>query len=294
MAIRTAVFIVCVIACAACTRTRLDDPDAGAAHSGNDAAALDGGSGGKGGKGGGSGKGGTGATGGKGSPGGKGGTGPIDGEPVAGSHSVTPVDGGYCCIPSEKPNCCMAYGGFVTDPQQCYEACDGMPSPSEAWTLHTDDHGCKSWVEPREWTDCCGCPPHSRICDASGTWKVEYTDRPSCVPSGDTFTLSVDDDGGAAEVSFQNRGLEGWQCSGGDQSTYEATAVTSENGCVVTLSSHSKYCTSSELQCDVLDLKLYINLYKAVADVEGASRTCWCGGSPSGSTAQIKGTATRM
>jgi hypothetical protein len=295
-----AVFVfACIATCVACS----DD----------DGAAADGGGAGKGGKdsvGGTSGKGsvaGKGPVAGKGSSGrdlGSGGEGPVAGDPDSGPHAGasgsrgTPVDGGFCCKPSPRPGCCINYGGFATSLDQCTDACDGMPIPDEAWTLVTDEHGCKKWVEPREWTNCCGCEDNPRgICDASGTWRIDYPTYDACGPSDETITLSVDEDGGAAEVTFESRGLRGWQCGSAndDLSMYEATAVASANGCVVTLSSHSKWCTSGEAQCENLDVKLYLQAFKAGAEVEGTFRKCWCQTSgPEGKTVQVNGVATRM
>jgi hypothetical protein len=173
----------------------------------------------------------------------------------------------------------MLYGGFTTSRDGCGgETCDGMPSPSEDWKLETDEHGCKHWVEPREWTDCCGCLPHARLCDPTGTWRIEYVET-KCGPRSEMITLTAED-GGADEVVFHNRGLRSWQC-GGDatesMSVYEATATESENGCVVTLSAHSKWCLSGEGQCEDLDVKLYLNPSVSEAEVEGSARKCWCG-----------------
>jgi hypothetical protein len=168
--------------------------------------------------------------------------------------------------------------------------------PSEAWTLGTEEHGCSVWIEPREWTDCCGCQPHSRSCNPTGTWEIQYADVKACAPLAETITITSDEDGGADEVTFQNRGKRAWECGGNaDQSDYEATSVTSENGCVVTLSSHSKSCWSGEAQCEDLDLKLYLNPFKSEGEVEGTFHKCWCGSSgPEGTTLPVKGTAKRM
>jgi hypothetical protein len=287
---RIAWLAACVLACAAagCTRSR-DANDGGAAHGGSEA-----------GKDGGASTGG-GESGVPGASGGKGGQGPAGAGAGAGGApgSVTPVEGGYCCTPSPKPNCCMIYGGFTTSKQGCGEACDGMPMPGEAWTLGTDEHGCKQWVEPREWTDCCGCVPHTRVCSPDGTWQITYEKTATdCAPLTDTFTLSSDDDAGTAEVVFQNRGQSSSSCAGeggfGETPSYEATATVSENGCVVTLASHSKWCSHGENQCDELDLKLYLNPFEAGAEVEGTSHKCWCGSSgPEGTKVDLRGTAQR-
>jgi hypothetical protein len=280
-----------VLACASCTRSR-DPQDGGAAHGGGEA-----GKGGKagtadaGGKAGTGGQGDSGAPGPSGGKGGDGGMGPMGGGTPG---SVMPVKGGYCCTPNSEPGCCMVYGGFTTQKDGCGAACDGMPSPWEDWKLETDEHGCKYWVEPREWTDCCGCGPHTRACNPNGTWKIKY-EPAMCGPTQDVFTVSSDDDAGTAEVTFQGRGLAEWMCGGSSNATYEATAMISENGCVLTLGSHSKSCWSGEGQCDDLDIKVYLNPFKSEAEVEGTSRKCWCGTSgPEGLTVDLKGIATPM
>jgi hypothetical protein len=286
---RIAWLAACVLACASCTRSR-DARDGGAAHGGSEAG--NGGSGGKGGTGG------TGESGAPGPSGGKGGQGPIAGGTPG---SVTPVKGGYCCTPSPQPGCCMVYGGFTTDKSGCGDACDGMPLPSDAWKLETEEHGCKYWVEPREWIDCCGCQPDGRICNPNGSWKITYEKTSSnCAPVTDTFTLTADDDAGTVEVAFQNRGsTSSISCDNPsgpiNTSSYEATATLSTSGCVVTLASHSNWCSHGENQCDELDLKLYLNPWETAAEVEGTSHKCSCGSSgPEGTKANLKGTATPL
>jgi hypothetical protein len=81
---------------------------------------------------------------------------------------------------------------------------------------------------------------------------------------------------------------------GDDLSTYQATSVSSETGCVVTLVSHSKWCASAEPQCEDLDLKLYLSPFRAEAEVAGTFRKCWCNSTgPEGTLVEVKGIATR-
>jgi hypothetical protein len=187
----------------------------------------------------------------------------------------------------------MTYGGFSADGESgCWGACDGMPVPSEAWTLATDEHGCKYWVEPREWTDCCGCLPHSRSCNPSGKWKIEYANPVPCGSYSDTFVLMLDDDAGTQKVMFESRNLQGGSCGGSNEGSYEETVSLSENGCVVTLSSHKTWCSGGEGHCEELDLKMYLNPFKANGEVEGTNHECWCGSSgPEGTSVKLKGIA---
>jgi hypothetical protein len=186
----------------------------------------------------------------------------------------------------------MVYGGFTEDKQGCGQACDGMPAPWEAWTRGVDDHGCTSWLEPVQWTDCCGCPPDARVCDVTGTWKLSYRDPLPCGASDELITLTVDNDGGAPEVTFNNRSAPPWQCSAGGKSTYEASAEVSTNGCAVTVRSKAHGCQADTPQCDELELTLYFDSFTSRATIQGSAHRCACDGQEV--TATVNGDATRQ
>lgn len=280
------VMVLCSAAALSCSRSR-HRSEGGAAHGGEPA--------GKGGEAGKGGKGGAGSLaageGGQGSKAGKGGAGAA----AAGTNGLIPVEGGFCCVPSASPGCCMDYGGFTKDRKSgCRSACDGMPLPSEAWKLESDEHGCKYWVEPREWMDCCGCGPNPHACSAKGKWRIEFEDTGAggCGLLGLTFSVSSEDDAGTAQVTFENLGARSWNCGGTPEPRYEATVSSSPNGCVVSLASHAKWCSGSEPQCEDLDLKLYLKAFSEDGEVEGTYRKCWCGSSgPEGTTVQLEGIA---
>lgn len=264
---RLGLAFVCFTVLVSCGRARHDD-DAGAGTSGSDS--------------------GTGARAGAGAAG-------------VGGRDATAVDGGYCCPIDKQPGCCMSYGGFSRRRDGCGATCDGMPVPSEDWKRGYDSHGCPIWIEPTEWTDCCGCAPRDAgtegECDATGTWQIDYAsffDEP-CWPRDETITLTSDDDAGTDDVTFQARGRRASSCGPSDNGRYEKSVVKTRSGCVVTLASHANWCAYGEPQCE--DLELVLNLdgdLQNTATIEGTFRTCWCDSSgPEGTTIQLTGTATR-
>lgn len=290
----TIAYVFVALSMVSCSRSRTNDMDAGAASGGKSGAAgLKGGSGGRGAgarSGGGaaaaSGSAGRGASGSSGA-----GSGPIDGADAA-PGSTVPVAGGYCCVPDKEPGCCMVYGGFTEDKRGCGQVCDGMPSPWEAWTRWVDDHGCTRWIEPVHWTDCCGCSPDASVCDATGTWKLSYQYPLPCGASEEVLALTVDDDGGTPAVTFNDRTAPLWQCGADGKATYEATAEVSPNGCAVTVRSKARGCQSDTLQCDELELTLYLDSFATRATVQGSVHLCACEGEEV--TATVNGEATRL
>ena len=218
-----------------------------------------------------------------------------------GANQVQPreVDGGVCCLPDVQPGCCMSYGGFAPDPSQCFSACDGMPSATEAWTLGKDAHGCVAWAEPEDWTDCCGCGepkgPTTRTCDPEGTWQIEYEPNHSVCSQGrsaESISIAAGD-GGTLEVDFANRGLVMGNCGGNSGSRYEASVTRSEDGCEVKAVSNQRWCSYNELRCNELQITLYIRGDAAI--VQGWTARCWCGSSgPNGARVELRGFATRV
>jgi hypothetical protein len=81
-----------------------------------------------------------------------------EGGPTEAGVTGTLPDGGSveCCEPSAAPDCCMDYGG--ANLYGCGMTCDGMPLPSDGWTMGIDKYGCPVWVEPPVSDSCCGCP----------------------------------------------------------------------------------------------------------------------------------------
>jgi hypothetical protein len=132
-------------------------------------------------------------------------------------------------------------------------------------------------------------------CDATGTWKIDYEGDEPCGPGDETLTLSSDDDSGTADVTFQAHGPRASSCGPSDTGTYAKSVVQSRSGCVVTLSSHAKWCSNGEPQCEDLELVLRLDGDTGnTAKIDGTFRRCWCRSSgPEGTRVMLGGTATR-
>ncbi len=81
-------------------------------------------------------------------------------------------------------------------------------------------------------------------------------------------------------------------CDGTFEPTYEASVRVWDHGCEVTASSSATWCSSSETQCE--DIELLLRIDGDTAAVTGTYRRCWCGGSPAGTQVDVSGTATRL
>ncbi len=204
----------------------------------------------------------------------------IDGQSSGGRSSSrpAPTQGGFCCPPDDSPGCCMSYGGFAETIEGCNSwACDGMPMPYEAWTKSEDAHGCPIWVEPVLWDHCCGCR-NDQPCPIDGTWRIDFDGEPDpCGPStSEVITISSDDDAGAREVTFQGRGPQPSTCPDDGRTGYSTEISTTDNSCIVSITSASRWCSGEAAGCGVLTLTLSLRGGDGSA-VRGTYEACGCG-----------------
>jgi hypothetical protein len=128
-----------------------------------------------------------------------------------GSVPEAGLDGGSLCCPhSPEPDCCMEYGG-TRGPGGCQIVCDGMPDPSENWTLGVNSDGCAYWIEP---------PPGGLVCGGAGVAECRAQD--AAFPGGDCAEMAGYKFDGRACVPVMC-GCFGCDCLGEDCAFLEPT-----------------------------------------------------------------------
>lgn len=131
-------------------------------------------------------------------------------------------------------------------------------------------------------------------CDAFGRWKLTYAGSSMCKPIGGDTIAVKDKGGGTVEVWFEGEEPGMDTCGPGPPTPgkLEAKASLSSDGCTLTATWNTSWCTSGEGQCEKRELKI------TIAGDAGAGTLdygrCWCDGGPGGKTTTLTATAARL